>query len=110
MVKLIFRKFAELGTPNVMLRYLVTHQIEIGVRVLSGSNKGDLEWRRPNRPILQNLLKNPIYACGRKQVDYLKKKAGRPHTVRVVKAPKEWLMLIKDHIQRIFRGINTSKI
>jgi hypothetical protein len=81
---------------------------------LSGSNKGDLEWRRPNRPTLQSLLKNPIYArayaCGRKQVDYLKKKAGRPHTGRVVKAPKEWLMLIKDHIQRIFRGINTSKI
>jgi hypothetical protein len=77
-VKLIFRKFAELGTLNAMLRYLVTHQIEIGVRVLSGSNKGDLEWRRPNRPTLQNLLKNPIYArayaCGRKQVDSVDRK------------------------------------
>jgi hypothetical protein len=100
-VKLIFRKFAELGTLNAMLRYLVTHQIQVGVRVLSGSNKGDLEWRRANRPTLQNLLKNPTYAgayaYGRKQVEPRKKKAGRPHTGMVVKPPEEWLVLIEDH-------------
>jgi DNA invertase Pin-like site-specific DNA recombinase len=100
-VKLIFRKFAELGTLNAVLRYLVTHQIQIGVRVLSGSNKGDLEWRRANRPTLQNLLKNPAYAgayaYGRKQVEPRKKKAGRPYTGMVVKPPEEWLVLLKDH-------------
>lgn len=100
-VKLIFRKFEELGTLNAMLRYLVTHQIQIGVRVLSGPNKGDLEWRRPNRPTLQNLLKNPAYAgayaYGRKQVDVRKKQAGRPHTGQVVKPPEDWLVLIQDH-------------
>ena len=72
-VKLIFRKFEELGTLNAVLRYLVTHHIQVGVRVLSGANKGDLDWRRPNRATLQNLLKNPTYAgayaYGRKQVD-----------------------------------------
>jgi hypothetical protein len=41
-VKLIFRKFAELGTLNAMLRYLVTHQIEIGVRALRAPRKIDL--------------------------------------------------------------------
>jgi hypothetical protein len=100
-VQLIFRKFEELGTLNAILRYLVTHQIQIGVRVLSGPNKGDLEWRRPNRPTLQNLLKNPAYAgayaYGRKQVDPRKQQAGRPHTGQVVKPPEEWLVLIKDH-------------
>jgi hypothetical protein len=30
--------------------------------VLRGENKGDLEWHRPNRPTLQNMLKNPSYA------------------------------------------------
>lgn len=100
-VKLIFRKFAELGTLNAVLRYLVGHQIQIGVRVLSGPNKGELEWRRATRATLQNLLKNPAYAgayaYGRKQVEPRKRKAGRPHTGMVVKPPEEWLVLIQDH-------------
>ncbi len=100
-VKLIFRKFAELGTLNAVLRYLVTHQIQLGIRSASGSNKGDLEWHRPNRETLQNLLKNPAYAgayaYGRKQVDPRRKKAGRPSTGQVVKPPEDWLVLIKDH-------------
>jgi hypothetical protein len=100
-VKLIFRKFAELGTLNAVLRYLVNHQIQVGVRVLSGENKGDLEWRRPNRPTLQNLLKNPAYAgayaYGRSQTDPRQKKAGRPYTGQVVTPPENWLVLIQDH-------------
>ncbi|EKU96253.1 site-specific recombinase, DNA invertase Pin [Leptolyngbya sp. PCC 7375] len=100
-VQLIFRKFEELGTLNAVLQYLVTHHIQIGVRVLSGPTKGDLEWHRPNRATLQNLLRHPTYAgayaYGRRQVDPRKKKAGRPHTGRVVKPCEEWLVLIKDH-------------
>ncbi|MDJ0704017.1 MAG: recombinase family protein [Leptolyngbyaceae cyanobacterium MO_188.B28] len=100
-VKLVFRKFEELGTLNGVLRYLVTHQVQLGVRVLSGLNKGELEWRRPNRATLQNLLKNPAYAgayaYGRKQIDPRKKKAGHPHSGLVVQAPEDWLVLIKDH-------------
>jgi DNA invertase Pin-like site-specific DNA recombinase len=100
-VKLIFRKFEELGTLNAVLRYLVTHEIQVGVRVLSGLNKGDLEWRRPNRPTLQNLLKNPTYAgayaYGRSHFDPRKKKAGRPHTGYVVTPQQDWLVLIQDH-------------
>ena len=100
-VKLIFRKFSELGTLNSVLRYLVTHEIQVGVRALSGPNKGDLEWHRPSRPTLQNLLSNPsytgAYAYGRKQIDPRKKKAGHPHSGSVVQAPENWLALIKDH-------------
>lgn len=100
-VRLIFRKFEELGTLNATLRYLVSHDIQVGVRVSCGFDKGELQWRRPNRPTLQNLLKNPAYAgayaYGRKQVDARKKKAGRPHTGCVVKPPEEWLVLIQDH-------------
>ena len=100
-VKLIFRKFSELGTLNSVLRYLVTHEIQLGFRASSGPNKGDLEWRRPNRATLQGLLKNPAYAgayaYGRRQVDPRKKKAGRPHTGLVTQSRKDWLVLIKDH-------------
>ena len=100
-VKLIFRKFEELGTLNAVLRYLVKHHIQVGVRVLSGLNKGDLVWRRPNRPTLQNLLKSPVYAgayaYGRKQMDARRKKVEHPHSGLVVKPMEEWLVLIKDH-------------
>ena len=100
-VRLIFGKFEELGTLNAVLRYLVRNHIQIGVRVLSGSNKGDLEWNRPNRTTLQNLLKSPIYAgayaYGRKQMDGRRKKAGHPYSGLVVKPMEEWLVLIKDH-------------
>lgn len=100
-VRLIFRKFEELGTLNAVLRYLVTHKIQVGVRVLSGLNKGDLEWRRPNRATLQNLLKNPAYAgayvYGRSHFDPRKQKPGRPHTGYVVTPAQDWQVLIQDH-------------
>lgn len=100
-VRLIFRKFEELGTLNAVLRYLVRHEIQVGVRVLSGLNKGDLAWRRPNRPTLQNLLKNPTYAgayaYGRSHFDPRKQTPGRPYTGYVVTRQPDWLVLIQDH-------------
>jgi hypothetical protein len=60
-----------------------------------------LEWRRPNRPTLQNLLKNPAYAgayaYGRKQVDPRRKKPGRSDTGQVVMPPEDWYVLIPEH-------------
>ena len=101
MVKLIFRKFEELGTLNAVLRYLVTHEIQLGVRVLSGLNKGDLEWRQPYRATLQNILKNPAYAgayvYGRKHVDPRKQKPNRPCTGIVTTCPTEWKVVIQDY-------------
>ena len=100
-VRLIFRKFEDLGSLAAVLQYLVRHQIQIGVRVNSGANKGDLEWRRPNRATLQNILKSPVYAgayaYGRSHIDPRKRIAGRPHTGQVVTPREDWQVLIKDH-------------
>ena len=72
-MELIFRKFEELLTVHALLRYLVAHDIRIGVRVRGGENKGELEWHAPNQTTLQNMLKNPIYAgayaYGRRRID-----------------------------------------
>ncbi len=42
-VKLIFRKLEELGTLNGVLRYLVKHNIQLGIRAHTRDNKGELE-------------------------------------------------------------------
>src|ERR671937_2753672 len=39
-VRLVFRKFEELGTLHALLRYLVQHGIEVGVRERCGDTKG----------------------------------------------------------------------
>src|SRR5438067_10531084 len=93
-VHLIFRQFEELGTLNAVLRYLVRHDIRLGIRVRAGPAKGDLAWRRPTRATLQTLLKHPIYAgayaYGRRQIDAHRKKPGQPHTGRVLAPQRAW--------------------
>jgi hypothetical protein len=87
--RLSFRKVDELGTLHALWRYLVQHDIQLGVRLREGPAKGTLEWRRPNRMTLQNMLKHPLdagaYAYGRRQVDPRKKQPGRPSTGRVTR-------------------------
>lgn len=106
-VKLIFRKFEEFGTLNAVLQYLVRHDIKIGVRDHSRAHRaadgaGQLEWRRPNRMSLQNLLHHPIYAgaysYGRRQIDLRKQDPARPSTGRVVRPVEEWHVLLRDHL------------
>jgi DNA invertase Pin-like site-specific DNA recombinase len=101
-VRLIFRKFAELGTLHALLRYLVQHDIQLGVRLREGPIKGTLEWRRPNRMTLQNLLKHPLYAgaytYGRRQVDPRKKQPGRRSTGRVTRPRHAYHAFLKEHV------------
>ncbi len=100
-VRLVFRKFAELGTLHGVLRYLADHQIQLGVRVREGPGKGDLVWRRPNRMTLQTLLKHPLYAgayvYGRRQDDPRRRRAGQRRSGRVVMAREDWLAFVPDH-------------
>lgn len=99
-IRLIFRKFEEIGTLNGVLRYLVEHQVQLGIRRRSGPDTGELEWHRPNRMTLQNLLKHPIYAgayaYGRRPIDPQRKVPGHPSRGRTVAGPLDWVALIKD--------------
>jgi hypothetical protein len=40
----------------------VHHQIRLPVRPHHGPARGQLQWHRPNRETLQNLLHHPVYA------------------------------------------------
>jgi DNA invertase Pin-like site-specific DNA recombinase len=101
-VRLVFGTFRRLGTLNSVLRYLVAQEVQLPVRVHSGPWKGELEWRRPTRETLQNMLHNPAYAgyyaYGRRQVEPRRKIPGRPDTGRVVKDASEWLVLLPGRL------------
>ena len=99
-VRLIFDEFERQGTLHGLLRYLVHHGIRLPIRPHFGPNRGQLEWRRPNRVTLQNLLHRPLYAgfyqWGHRETDPRRKVAGRPGTGRTVRQPQDCLVLLPD--------------
>lgn len=101
-VRLIFDQFDREATMHGLLRYLVHHQVRIPVRLAGGPSKGQLEWRRPNRATLQNLLRHPTYAgayrFGHRPVDPRKKQPGRPNTGKLIRRPEECLVLLRDRL------------
>jgi DNA invertase Pin-like site-specific DNA recombinase len=101
-VRLVFRKFAELGTVHAVLRYLASHQVQLGMRAHRGPEQGELVWCRPNRVTLQNVLKHPTYAgayvYGRRRVDPRRKQAGCPDSGRLVVNRTEWAVLLRDRL------------
>src|SRR5439155_779194 len=101
-VRLIFDQFDREATLHGLLRYLVHHQIRIPVRVAGGPSKGQLEWRRPNRATLSNLLRHPSYAgayrYGHRPIDPRKKQPGRPTTGKQIRRPEECQVLIRDRL------------
>jgi DNA invertase Pin-like site-specific DNA recombinase len=99
-VRLIFDTFARRGSVNGVLKWLVRHDVKLPVRPHFGCHRGDLEWRRPNRVTLLNLLHHPIYAgayrWGHRETDPRKKIAGRRSTGRTLKSHEECRVLIRD--------------
>ena len=100
-VRLIFDQFDRQRSLHGLLRYLVEHKIQMPVRAHGGPNRGQLEWRRPNRVTLQNLLHHPIYAgfyrYGHRATDPRKQQPGRRGTGRTVRAPEQCQVLLPDH-------------
>lgn len=99
-VQLIFEQFTRRRSVNGLLQWLVAHDVKVPVRPHFGANRGELEWRRPNRVTLQNMLQHPIYAgayrWGHREVDPRKKIPGRPATGRSFKSHDECRVLIRD--------------
>ena len=72
---------------HAVLRFLVEHQVQIGMRERSGPGKGEVVWRAPHQQGLINMLRNPayagIYAYGRSRTDRSRRLPGREHSGRV---------------------------
>lgn len=99
-VRLIFEQFPRRGSVNGLLRWLVRHDMKLPVRPHFGVNRGELEWRRPNRVTLLNILHHPIYAggyrWGHREVDPRRKVPGRPSTGRTLNSHEECRVLIRE--------------
>jgi len=98
----LFDTFKRVSTINGTLQRLHQQGVQMPIRVASGDGKGDLEWRRPNRVSISNVLHHPIYAgayvFGRRRVDPRKKVPGQPSTGRVVAKQEDWEALIRDRL------------
>lgn len=98
-IRLLFDQFERQGSINGLLRYLVEHNIRMPIRPHHGPGRGQLEWHRPNRVTLQNLLHHPVYAgyyrWGHRACDPRRKVGGRPGTGRTVRSPEECLVLLE---------------
>lgn len=99
-VRMIFTQFVRRGSVNGLLRWLVGHDVKLPIRPHHGENRGELEWRRPNRVTLLNVLHHPIYAgayrWGHREIDPRKQVPGRPTTGRTFNAHDECRVLIRD--------------
>jgi DNA invertase Pin-like site-specific DNA recombinase len=86
-VRLVFELFGQLGTVHAVLRFLVSRQVQIGMRERLGPGKGQVAWRAPHQQGLVNMLRNPayagIYAYGRSRTDPSRRLPGHEHSGRV---------------------------
>jgi DNA invertase Pin-like site-specific DNA recombinase len=98
-IRLIFDQFDRQRSVHGLLRYLVKHEVKLGIRPHHGANRGQLEWHRPNRETLLNLLHHPIYAgyyrWGHRTIDPRRQIPGRKGTGRTVNKPKDCQVLIE---------------
>jgi DNA invertase Pin-like site-specific DNA recombinase len=99
-VRLVFDQFDRQGSLHGLLRYLVHHGIRLPIRPHFGPNRGKLEWHRPNRETLQNMLHHPVYAGyyrhGHRTLDPRRKVPGRPATGRTINKPEDCLVLLEN--------------
>ena len=99
-MRLVFDQFDRQGSLHGLLRYLVRHGIRLPVRPHFGPNRGQLEWRRPNRETLQHVLHHPVYAGyyrhGHRTLDPRRQVPGRPGTGRTIHKPEDCPVLLES--------------
>jgi hypothetical protein len=101
-VALIFAKFEELGSGMAVFRYLLQHDIRVGIRVHEGATRGELEWRRPCPGTVYGILRHPIYSGtyvhGRSHIDAKRQRAGGTGKGRVTLPLEQWKVKLPDRL------------
>jgi hypothetical protein len=101
-LRLVFAKFAELGSGGALVRYLLRHGIRLPLRPNNGPRRPPLQWRTPTADALYNILNHPIYAgayaYGRRRVDAQRQQSGKSRRGQMTVPMEEWLVLRRDHL------------
>jgi DNA invertase Pin-like site-specific DNA recombinase len=100
-VRLVLDRFAALGSISGVGRYLRQQGIELPWRPISGPHRGGLQWRRPHRETLRQLVKHPAYAgaytWGRYATDPRRVRPGRRGSGRVRREPEDCAVFLPDN-------------
>jgi DNA invertase Pin-like site-specific DNA recombinase len=100
-VRLILAQFTVAGSLSGLLRYLRQHHIQLPYRVPAGPNQGQLQWHRPQRETVRNLLRNPAYAgvytWGRRSRDLRRALPGQRGRGRVERQPQDCAVFLPDN-------------
>jgi DNA invertase Pin-like site-specific DNA recombinase len=96
-IRSIFDLFDSTGSLSGLLRRMMKEHIDMPCRVLTGR----LEWHRPHRETLRQLLRRPAYAgaytWGRRPVDPRRQQPGRRGTGRVERPPQDCAVFLPDN-------------
>jgi DNA invertase Pin-like site-specific DNA recombinase len=100
-VRLVFDEFDRIGSIHGVIRSLASKGVQVGVRRRTRPDLGKLEWHRPHRGMVVNILQHPIYAgayaYGRRRTDPRRQQPGRPATGRTpYLAPDQWQACLQD--------------
>ncbi len=101
LLRLVLEQFTVLGSVSGVLRYLRQHQLQLPFRPHSGPQRGQLQWHRPQRETLRQLLRHPAYAgaytWGRRAVDRRRAVPGQRGQGRVERPPEACAVFLPDH-------------
>ena len=99
-IRLAFRRFAELGSMQRVLRYLAGNHLLLPRRQTSGLHAGETLWKEPSISAIHAILKNPAYAgafaYGRRRADPARQIPGRAATGRLRQPREHWLALVPN--------------
>jgi DNA invertase Pin-like site-specific DNA recombinase len=102
MIRLVFDKFAELGSAYAVFRYLVLEKLALGFRQRRGGRIGELEWRAASPNRILSILRHPIYAgayaYGLHRAGTKNPATGRSEGGQWFVPPEELPILLRDRL------------
>ncbi|MBI3976808.1 MAG: recombinase family protein [Chloroflexi bacterium] len=100
-LRLVFRRFHELGTAHAVARDLRAAELRLPVRPLRGPAPHPVRWERARSSTVLAILKNPAYAgayvYGRSTTEPARRVPGRPHSGSVHRPADQWPIVLQDH-------------
>jgi DNA invertase Pin-like site-specific DNA recombinase len=99
-IRLVFKKFQEVGSARAVTRYLRRHQLPLPARLLQGPAPHEIVWPPATSSLTLRILKNPAYAgayvYGQSVIVPARRKPGHPHTGIVRRPMEDWPVVLHN--------------